>query len=163
MSEEQMNDSKFSRLFIIMIIVMTIMTAIIMVLASLASSGVNEKIDARSAIENTNSLAERISPVGTFAAVTAEPAAPAAPVILTGEEAYTSCAACHGAGIAGAPLFGDKALWSDRIAKGIETLYSNAIQGFQGQAGYMPAKGGNTALSDESVKAAVDYMVNAAK
>ena len=165
MSEEQMNDSTFGRLFIIMIIVMTVMTIAIVVLASLAASGVNDKLDARSAIENTNTLAKRIAPVGTFAAETAEISAPviSEPVILSGQEAYSSCAACHDAGVAGAPKFAVQSAWSDRIAKGTETLYSNAINGFQGSAGYMPAKGGNTTLSDESVKAAVDYMVNAIK
>lgn len=139
------------------------MTIAIVVLASLAASGVNEKLDARSEIENTNTLAKRIAPVGTFAAQTVEASiqATAEPVILSGEEAYSSCAACHGSGVAGAPKFALKSAWTDRIAKGSETLYNNAINGFQGSAGYMPAKGGNTALSDESVKAAVDYMLNA--
>jgi len=107
MSEEQMNDSTFGRLFIIMIIAMTIMTVIILVLASFAASDVNEKLDARSDIENTQTLAQRIAPVGTFAAETVE-AVIEAPVLLTGEEAYTSCAACHGSGVAGAPKFGVK-------------------------------------------------------
>ncbi|HCX88784.1 MAG TPA: cytochrome c5 family protein, partial [Gammaproteobacteria bacterium] len=48
---------------------------------------------------------------------------------------------------------------ADRIAQGGDTLYTNAIQGFQGEAGMMPAKGGNMALSDGEVKAAVDHMV----
>ena len=43
--------------------------------------------------------------------------------------------------------------------RGNETLYTNAIQGLQGQAGVMPAKGGNMSLSDDEVKAAVDHMV----
>ena len=162
MSEEQMNDSTFGRLFIIMIIAMTIMTVIILVLASFAASDVNEKLDARSDIENTQTLAQRIAPVGTFAAETVE-AVVEAPVLLTGEEAYTSCAACHGSGVAGAPKFGVKDVWADRLSKGTETLYLNAINGFQGAAGYMPAKGGNVSLSDESVKAAVDYMIESVK
>ena len=164
MSEEQMNDSTFSRLFIIMIIAMTILTVILVVIAQFAANDVNDKLDARSDIENTQSLAKRISPVGAFSADSTEviESIPAAPVILTGEEAYQSCAACHASGVAGAPVLGDSSVWADRISKGIETLYNNAINGFQGNAGYMPAKGGNTALSDESVKAAVDYMVEAA-
>jgi|GEM_PF-133372 len=77
-----------------------------------------------------------------------------------GEGTYkASCAACHSAGIAGAPKSGDKAAWSPRIAQGKETLYKHAIVGFQGKGGVMPAKGGNSALSDADVKAAVDYMV----
>jgi len=164
MSEEQMNDSTFGRLFIIMIIAMTVLTVILVVIAGFASTEVNEKLDARSEIENSDPLAQRLAPVGTFSAQTSEAPAPvvaAAPVILSGEEAYSSCAACHAAGVAGAPIFADQAAWTDRISKGIDTLYANAINGFQGTAGYMPAKGGNAALSDESVKAAVDYMLEA--
>ncbi len=89
---------------------------------------------------------------------------PAANAAGSGESTYkTSCAACHVAGVAGAPKFGDKPAWKDRIAQGKDTLYEHALKGFQGKAGFMPAKGGNAALPDEEVKAAVDYMVNAAQ
>lgn len=74
----------------------------------------------------------------------------------------TACTACHTAGIAGAPKIGDKAAWAPRIAQGNNTLYEHAIKGFQGKAGMMPPKGGSTA-PDAEVKAAVDYMVAAAK
>jgi cytochrome c5 len=70
-----------------------------------------------------------------------------------------ACTACHGAGIGGAPKSGDAGAWAPRIAQGKETLYKHAIEGFQGQAGVMPAKGGRTDLSDELIKAAVDHMV----
>jgi cytochrome c5 len=73
-----------------------------------------------------------------------------------------TCVACHGAGIAGAPKFGDKAAWAPRIAQGSAVLYDHAIKGFQGKAGMMPPKGGATA-PDAEVKAAVDYMAAAAK
>ena len=87
------------------------------------------------------------------AAVTAHP----------GKGFYDSaCVACHGAGIAGAPKFGDKAAWADRIKQGSNVLYEHAIKGFQGKNGMMPPKGGSAA-SDEEVKAAVDYMAAAAK
>ena len=62
-------------------------------------------------------------------------------------------------GVAGAPKFADAAAWTDRIAKGNDTMYSNAINGFMGEAGLMPPKGGAMDLSDDDVKAAVDYMV----
>lgn len=162
MSEEQMNDSTFSRLFIIMIIVMTVMTIIIMILASFAASDVNAKLDERYQQESTQSVADRLAPIGSFAAETVA-AVPVVAQILEGKTAYASCAACHDGGIAGAPMFANKAAWSDRITKGIDELYKNAINGYQGSAGYMPAKGGNVALDDQSVKNAVDYMVNAAK
>jgi cytochrome c5 len=70
-----------------------------------------------------------------------------------------ACAACHGQGIAGAPKAGDKAAWAARIAKGNDTLYKHAIEGYQGEAGLMPAKGGRPDISDDLVRAAVDHMV----
>jgi cytochrome c5 len=73
-----------------------------------------------------------------------------------------ACTLCHGAGIAGAPKFGDKSAWAPRLAQGTAVLYQHAIAGFQGKAGVMPPKGGSTA-PDADVKAAVDYMLSAAK
>ncbi|GAB3407490.1 c-type cytochrome [Massilia agilis] len=100
------------------------------------------------------------------AAPAAAPAAAAQPKAASadaGKALYSStCQACHGAGIAGAPKFGDKAAWAARIKQGSNVLYDHAIKGFQGKAGVMPPKGGSTA-SDDEVKAAVDYMAAAAK
>ncbi len=94
----------------------------------------------------------------TAAPVAVASAAPAA--AADGKKVYdATCVACHGAGIAGAPKFGDKAQWVAHLALGIDTLYTSAIKG----KGIMPAKGGNPALSDADVKAAVDYMVAAVK
>ena len=77
-----------------------------------------------------------------------------------GKSAYNkTCAMCHAAGVAGAPKPGDKADWGPRIAQGKDTLYKHAIEGFNGAKGSMPARGGNAKMSDEDVKAAVDYMV----
>jgi len=90
----------------------------------------------------------------------AAPAAPAATAKVDGKKIFEStCTVCHGAGIAGAPKFGDKAAWAPRIATGIDTLYKVALTG----KGAMPPKGGNKDLSDAEVKAAVDYMVAAVK
>ncbi len=66
---------------------------------------------------------------------------------------------CHASGVAGAPKFGDKAAWAPRIKQGIDTLHNSALKGKNA----MPPKGGNTALPDADVMAAVDYMVQAAK
>ena len=85
----------------------------------------------------------------------------AAPAATDGKSVYESaCVACHGAGLAGAPKFGDKAAWAARIAQGTATLEQHAIAGYQGSAGFMPAKGGRMDLSDDAVKAAVGYMVS---
>jgi cytochrome c5 len=119
---------------------------------------------------------ERIAPVARVAvagkdnaALGAPAAAPpaaaaAAAADLTGEQVYNqACVACHGAGVAGAPKFGDKAAWAPRLAQGADTLHKHALQGFQGKGGFMPPKGGRTDLSDQSVRNGVDYMVAAVK
>lgn len=68
------------------------------------------------------------------------------------------CGACHLTGAGGAPAPNATA-WAPRRAKGVETLVTNAIQGFRGDAGLMPAKGGRPDLSDEQVKVTVEYML----
>ncbi len=81
-----------------------------------------------------------------------------------GEEIYKqACFACHDAGVAGAPKLGDKAAWEARIAQGEATLDKHAIEGFTGESGTMPPKGGRTDLSDEDIKNAVAYMMSKAK
>jgi len=103
------------------------------------------------------------SPVATPAPAAAPAAAPAIASADVGKKAYdAACIACHGAGIAGAPKFGDKAVWTARLGQGANVLYEHAIKGFQGKTGFMPPKGGST-LPDAEVKAAVDYMVGAVK
>ena len=74
-----------------------------------------------------------------------------------------SCAACHASGVAGAPKLGDQVQWKSRLAKGTKLLYVSALEGMSSTTGVMPAKGGNTSLSDTEVKAAVDYIVAKAK
>ena len=69
------------------------------------------------------------------------------------------CAACHGAGIAGAPKLGDKAAWAQRLKQGPEVLYTHAIKGFKA----MPPKGGAADLPDAQIKTAVDYLSAAGK
>lgn len=95
------------------------------------------------------------------------PSAPAAPApavasaadLAKGEQVFNaSCASCHGAGVMGAPKLGDKAAWEPRIARGKDTVYANAINGFK----MMPPKGGNAGLKDEEVKATVDFMISKA-
>ncbi len=70
-----------------------------------------------------------------------------------------ACATCHGTGIAGAPITGDTAEWAARIDKGMEVLIRNSIDGFQGNAGVMPPRGGVMTLTDDEVASAVVYMV----
>ncbi len=121
---------------------------------------------------NEDAVARRIKPVGDVVFAGDQPAAaaaapaPAAPVVaaaptkVDGKAVYEKvCTVCHGAGIAGAPKTGDKAAWGPRIAQGKDTLYKHAIEGIRA----MPAKGGNAALVDAEVKAAVDVMISQAK
>lgn len=75
-----------------------------------------------------------------------------------------ACAVCHDPGIAGAPKLGDKAIWAPRIVRGIVVLEQHAIDGYHGPDGrFMPAKGGNPALSDAQVRVTVQWMVGQVK
>nr|WP_314052252.1 c-type cytochrome [uncultured Neisseria sp.] len=76
---------------------------------------------------------------------------------VDGKKVYeASCQACHGGAVPGIPHVGKKEDWAPRIKQGKDTLHKHAIEGFNA----MPAKGGNGSLSDDEVKAAVDYMAN---
>lgn len=104
------------------------------------------------------------APAPTTSAETAAPATPSAPAATEeasiGKSVYgKTCAMCHAAGVAGAPKPGDKADWGPRIAQGNDVLYKHALEGFTGAKGMMPARGGGSTLTDDEVKAAVDYMV----
>lgn len=119
-------------------------------------------------------IEERIAPVGQVvllgsdelaaAAAVAEPAPAPVEAPMSGPQVYNdACYLCHSdPGVGGAPVVGDVAAWSERLDKGMETLVDNAVNGFQGDAGFMPAKGGRTDLSDEEVIDAVEYMVEEA-
>jgi len=88
------------------------------------------------------------------------PAAQALAVKADGKNVYEStCMACHGAGVANAPKFGDKKAWAPRLHHGVDELYQTALKG----KGAMPPKGGNLTLSETEVRAAVDYMLGAVK
>ncbi|HZP66310.1 MAG TPA: c-type cytochrome [Rudaea sp.] len=69
------------------------------------------------------------------------------------------CHACHETGVLGAPKVGDASAWGPRVSQGLDVLFNHAINGFQGKTGTMPPRGGNPALSDDQVKAAVQWMV----
>ena len=103
----------------------------------------------------------------TPASAAAAPAAPAASAVKVaaaadsgaGEALYKqACVACHAAGVAGAPKFGDKAAWAPRIQTGLDALTVSVIKGKNA----MPPRGGSAA-SDADIHSAVVYMVNAAK
>lgn len=81
-------------------------------------------------------------------------------VAADGRAVYTqTCAACHAAGVAGAPKLGDRAAWGPRIESGRASLLFSVLKG----KGAMPPKGGNANLSDAEVGAALAYMMSAAQ
>lgn len=111
-------------------------------------------------------LIARIQPVGTvcfedgeICDVTARSSGPAAgDGPRDGAAVYNAvCQTCHASGLLGSPMLGDAGAWGPRIAKGADTLYTHAIQGFNA----MPAKGGAD-IPDEEVQNAVDYMIGEA-
>lgn len=98
------------------------------------------------------------APEMVAAAATAPTTAPATSDV--GEKLYKqACAACHVAGVAGAPKFADKVAWAPRIATGMDALVASVVVG----KGIMPAKGGAAGASDADLRAATQYMVDAAK
>lgn len=101
-------------------------------------------------------VARRIQPLAQV-----ELAGPvAATAKKTAEQIYQGiCAACHEAGVAGAPKRGDKAAWAPRLAAGLDGLAASAIKG----KGAMPPKGGDTSIADADIRAVVAYMTGAGK
>lgn len=117
---------------------------------------------------------ERIAPVGAVYAGATGAAAQAAATAAAAAQASSQaayggttdgsviynnlCTGCHTSGAGGAPTLTAAGMGA-RASKGNDTLYKNAIEGFTGAAGVMPAKGGNPALTDDQVKATVDWML----
>jgi cytochrome c5 len=121
-----------------------------------------------SALGMASTIEERIKPEGSLCmageacadASVAASAGGASGEPRSGETVYTTkCSSCHATGAAGAPKLGDAAAWTDRIGKGDDVLYANAINGYNA----MPAKGLCFDCSDDEIKAAVDHMVSLSK
>jgi cytochrome c5 len=164
------HDKKFFDTFMLVLGILIAIAIVLYVLARIVAANTQEK-NVHQDPAMKAAVAERIAPVAKVAiagqdnsalATAQQAAAPAED--LAGEAVYNmACIACHGAGVAGAPKFGDGAAWKPRIAQGADTLHKHAIGGFQGKAGFMPPKGGRTDLTDKSIMNAVDYMAAAAK
>lgn len=103
------------------------------------------------------------APAAAPAPVAAPAAAPVAENTVGKSVFGKVCAMCHAVGAAGAPKPGDKADWGPRIAQGNDVLYKHALEGFTGAKGQMPARGANATLTDDEVKAAVNYMADQAR
>ncbi|MEO6065435.1 MAG: c-type cytochrome [Lysobacterales bacterium] len=163
-------DSVFLKHFAMVIGFLMAVTGLLMVVAYVIHLGrpVNKSYAAALAVE------QRIAPAGAVyagdtgraAMLAAEDAAKAAAAsqvayggTMDGSVIYASlCQACHATGAGGAPKL-EKALWSPRMAQGVDMLVQHAIEGYKGEVGIMPAKGGNLALTDEQVAATVQFMV----
>jgi len=155
---EHMSDATFAKVFAGTLAGMVALTIFLLARAyAVGGDAGSKESDVAIEANNAETLA-RTTPVGTMAVGEAsQQVASAAPAeVMSGEQVYqTACVVCHGAGIAGAPKFGDAAAWAPRVAQDIEVLYEHALNGFNA----MPAKGGNAGLSDDAVKSAVDYMI----
>ncbi|WP_321796672.1 c-type cytochrome [Caballeronia sp. J97] len=118
--------------------------------AAPAGASANENAQAAAAVAALASVPQAAAPAA---------GAQSADAAQAGKALYEQvCQACHAAGVLGAPKFGDKAAWAPRLKEPMDTVYNYALKG----KGAMPPKGGSNA-SDADVKAAVDYMANAAK
>ena len=83
---------------------------------------------------------------------------------LAGKATYEgACKVCHGSGLTGSPRLGDTENWEPRIKQGMDVLVSHAINGFTGDSGVMPPKGGRIDLSDAQIRQAVSFMVESSQ
>ncbi|MFC5473187.1 c-type cytochrome [Paraherbaspirillum soli] len=115
----------------------------------------DKKVGAGSDSQTAEAVTARISPVADAGFTFKDVNAPKQ--LLAGEEVFKStCAACHAAGVAGAPKVGDAGAWGPRIAAGFDKVLDHALHGLRA----MPAKGGNPDLDDVEVARAVVYMAN---
>lgn len=132
--------------------------------AAPAEEGAKKEADAAPATATAPAAAApaAAAPTAAAPAASAPAAAPqqAAAVNPAGEKLYKSvCFACHATGVANAPKFGDKAAWDPYIKTGMDAMVKVAMQGKPP----MPPKGGAANASEDDIRAAVQYMVDAAK
>ena len=164
-------DQKFFDLYSLVIGILAAFALAILVLA-MKMSDLTQGVYTRDTDEYQMAVTERIKPFGQVylpgeeiqaTAPIAETVPEPAPVATarTGPQVYNeACNVCHGNGVGGAPITGDVAAWTARIAKGRDVLYDHAINGFDGDAPTpMLAKGGRMDLSDQEVRDAVDFMI----
>jgi cytochrome c5 len=113
---------------------------------------VSDNKPAAGAVDVEQATAQRIQRVGTVEVRDANRP------LASGEAVYAAqCVACHAAGLAGAPKFGDAAAWAPRIATGYEAMLNSALKG----KGAMGAQGGG-AFRDAEIGRAVVHLANAA-
>lgn len=127
--------------------------------AAPAEEGAKKEADAAPAAAPAPAAPAAAAPAAA-APAPAAPAPQAAAVNPAGEQLYkTACFACHATGVANAPKFGDKAAWAPYISTGMDAMVKVAMSG----KGAMPPKGGAANASEDDIRAAVQFMVNAAQ
>ncbi|MDJ0699802.1 MAG: c-type cytochrome [Woeseiaceae bacterium] len=170
MSSNENKDQKFFDMYSLVIGGLVVFAVFILILAMNISEQ-TQAVYVRGGAEYQAAVSERIRPLGEVYLPGEEQQAEAPTVTaveepepvattMSGPDVYNqACLACHATGAGGAPIVGDAGAWTARIAQGNDVLYDHAINGFTGEAGVMLPKGGRLDLSDDAVKAAVDYMV----
>jgi cytochrome c5 len=112
----------------------------------------SDKKPGAGAVNTEKAVAERLQKVGAVEIRDANRP------LKSGEEVYKAqCAACHAAGAAGAPKFGDAGAWGARIKTGFDALVTSALKG----KGAMAPQGGGD-HSDVEIARAVAFLANAA-
>ena len=166
-------DALFVRNFSVILVFVVAVGLAAFVLAKLVNQGYEDM-----QVDDDVVIAERLAPIGsvnigepfiiaaggapTVAATTESTAAIDSAPTDPGKATYGKiCFACLDAGVGGAPKLGDALAWAGRSEKGFEMMVSNAINGFTGELGIMAPKGGLPSLTDDEVKAAVQYMLDA--
>ena len=150
-------DSSLLKTMVIIIAALVVFMILIIIAANWLSKG-STNIQEDSMVQE--SIEKLIAPIGQVNTGAVAPAAAAAAGPVDGKAIYDqACFACHGTGAAGAPKFGDSGAWSARIGQGMDTLNDHALNGFKA----MPPRGGRADLDDDSVKAAVKYIVDNSK
>jgi len=162
------HDQIFVQNFIIILVMLCGMVSIFVILARTLGSD-----DVKIAKRRAMVISQLTQPVGQIkrAAPNSTTAAGSATVSAGETQAVDEnpgkkvfdglCFSCHNSGLPNIPQLGKTEDWVKRIAKGKELLYEHAIKGFTGDSGMaMPAKGGNATLTDDEIRAAVDYMLS---
>ncbi|WP_018877200.1 MULTISPECIES: c-type cytochrome [unclassified Thioalkalivibrio] len=132
--------------------------ATVLFLVSHLASWIGGMMGSQAEAVSEERIAERIAPIGRVVSGEVDSAEEAAD-LSPGDIYANVCAACHDSGASGAPLKDDTDEWNNRLNdKGLETLFENSINGI----GAMPARGGDSSLTDEQMHEAVAYMLDQA-
>lgn len=149
----QAADKSFVTTFVALLSALALLAATLFLVAALV--GVVGSVAPDDGSRQSVAVLERIKPVAHVAIAVPKPAG--AEVKLSGQEVYNKvCAACHATGVMGAPKVGAKDQWEPRLAQGLNTLLNHSVNGLRS----MPAKGGDSSLTEANLKDAIVYMLD---